>query len=97
MYFKRLIADRLNSTSFSHRERVAQEASMVTQCPKRTGVTTHSPLIKSSNEIPRRLPTVEEGCGFSNNSFRRIVGGEVSKKRCLAVGSFTWLRRWIVS
>ncbi|KAI8116971.1 Venom serine protease Bi-VSP [Lucilia cuprina] len=47
---------------------------------------TNAPLIKNSNEIPRRLPTVEEGCGFSNNSYKKIVGGEVSKK-----GAWPWI------
>lgn len=47
---------------------------------------TNSPLIRNSNEIPRRLPTVEEGCGYSNNSYKKIVGGEVSKK-----GAWPWV------
>ncbi|XP_037827473.1 venom protease-like [Lucilia sericata] len=41
---------------------------------------TKAPLIKNSNEIPRRLPTVEEGCGFTNDTVRKKVVGEESKK-----------------
>lgn len=59
-------------------------------CPstnqQQTQPPTSSPLIKSSNEVPRRLPTVEEGCGFSNNAYKKIVGGEVSKK-----GAWPWI------
>lgn len=47
---------------------------------------TSSPLIRNSNDTPRRLPTAQEGCGLSNNSFKKIVGGEVSKK-----GAWPWV------
>ncbi|KAM7355456.1 venom serine protease Bi-VSP-like [Cochliomyia hominivorax] len=56
-------------------------------CPSSTPtVTTKAPVIRNTNEIPRRLPTVEEGCGYSNNSYKKIVGGEVSKK-----GAWPWV------
>lgn len=58
-------------------------------CPSTQSQTTQpttGPLIRNSNEIPRRLLTVEEGCGFNNNSYKKIVGGEVSKK-----GAWPWI------
>ncbi|XP_037827472.1 LOW QUALITY PROTEIN: venom protease-like [Lucilia sericata] len=47
---------------------------------------TNAPLIKNSDEIPHRLPTVEEGCGVSNNTYKLKVGGEQSRK-----GAWPWI------
>lgn len=47
---------------------------------------TASPLIRNTGEVPRRLPTPDEGCGYTSKSFRKIVGGEVSQK-----GSWPWI------
>lgn len=58
-------------------------------CPRANGTpdtTSSKPLIKNSNEIPTRLPTEAEGCGYSDNGYRKIVGGQVSKK-----GAWPWI------
>ncbi|XP_065360964.1 venom protease-like [Calliphora vicina] len=47
---------------------------------------TKAPLIRNSNEIPRRLPMVEEGCGFTDNTYKKFVFGEVNK-----VGAWPWI------
>lgn len=39
-----------------------------------------------SNNAPTRLPTPEDGCGYTSNSYKKIVGGEVSKK-----GAWPWI------
>jgi len=45
------------------------------------------PIIpKNTNEIPRRLPNVEEGCGSTLGYYKKIVGGEVSRK-----GAWPWI------
>jgi len=38
------------------------------------------------DKIPRRLPTVEEGCGYTTATHKKIVGGEVAKK-----GDWPWI------
>ncbi|KAM8710791.1 hypothetical protein ACLKA7_017426 [Drosophila subpalustris] len=56
-------------------------------CP--TGQTVATPAtVKPVNydTIPRRLPTVEEGCGYTLASNKKIVGGIVSKK-----GAWPWI------
>ncbi|XP_065720238.2 venom protease isoform X3 [Drosophila suzukii] len=56
-------------------------------CPNGLTVTTPSPIIpKNTNEIPRRLPNVEEGCGSTLGYYKKIVGGEVSRK-----GAWPWI------
>lgn len=40
----------------------------------------------NTNEIPLRLPTEEEGCGYVNAAHKKIVGGQVSKK-----GAWPWV------
>uniref|UniRef100_A0A1A9WLK5 CLIP domain-containing serine protease n=1 Tax=Glossina brevipalpis TaxID=37001 RepID=A0A1A9WLK5_9MUSC len=56
-------------------------------CPiNEANPTTSNPLIRNSDDPPRRLPTVEEGCGYTSSSYKKIVGGEVSKK-----GAWPWI------
>ncbi|XP_016994354.2 venom protease-like [Drosophila takahashii] len=56
-------------------------------CPNGLTVTTPAPIIpKNTGEIPRRLPNVEEGCGATVGYYKKIVGGEVSRK-----GAWPWI------
>ncbi|XP_017127931.1 venom serine protease Bi-VSP isoform X1 [Drosophila elegans] len=56
-------------------------------CPNGQTVTTPPPvLIKNSDEVPRRLLNVEEGCGYTVGYYKKIVGGEVSRK-----GAWPWI------
>ena len=77
--------------SFANYLRVSNQicagASSNVCCPNTEILTTTTPVTtRDSNEIPRRLPTVQEGCGHKMNSFKKIVGGEVSIK-----GSWPWI------
>lgn len=54
-------------------------------CPTGQGITNTTPapsqiVPKNTDEIPRRLLNVEEGCGSTVGYFKKIVGGEVSRK-----------------
>ncbi|XP_049312834.1 venom serine protease Bi-VSP isoform X2 [Bactrocera dorsalis] len=42
-------------------------------------------IVVNSDDIPTRPPTLEEGCGYTHNTYKKIVGGEVSKK-----GAWPW-------
>uniref|UniRef100_A0A1I8NFA1 CLIP domain-containing serine protease n=1 Tax=Musca domestica TaxID=7370 RepID=A0A1I8NFA1_MUSDO len=55
-------------------------------CPQAAQPVTSSPITKNNDVIPRRLPSVEEGCGYTSNSYKKIVGGEVSKR-----GAWPWV------
>ncbi|ALC44033.1 CG1299, partial [Drosophila busckii] len=56
-------------------------------CPTGQNEATQAPVVAvNSNEIPRRLPTVEEGCGYTAVTFKKIVGGTVAKP-----GSWPWI------
>lgn len=50
--------------------------------PTTTPSPTRAPF---TDAVPRRLPQVQEGCGYTTNSFKKIVGGEVSK-----IGAWPW-------
>lgn len=55
-------------------------------CPTGDNVITNpSVTVVNSDEIPTRPPTLEEGCGYTHNTYKKIVGGEVSKK-----GAWPW-------
>ncbi|XP_055910857.1 uncharacterized protein LOC129945223 [Eupeodes corollae] len=56
-------------------------------CPSGVQVTTPSVIFpRNVDEIPRKLPTMADGCGFVNNEYRKIVGGTASK-----VGAWPWI------
>ncbi|KAH8365737.1 hypothetical protein KR093_003858, partial [Drosophila rubida] len=56
-------------------------------CPTGQTETTRAPVTpKNSDEVPRRLYTVEEGCGYTLTTNKKIVGGVVSKK-----GAWPWI------
>ncbi|TMW39898.1 hypothetical protein DOY81_015022, partial [Sarcophaga bullata] len=55
-------------------------------CPTVPSGNTNGNLVKTNDNIPKRLPTEEEGCGFSQNAFKKIVGGEASK-----IGAWPWI------
>lgn len=56
-------------------------------CPTGETVTTPTPpTFVNSDEVPRRLPTVAEGCGYTLVANKKIVGGVVSKK-----GAWPWI------
>ncbi|KAH8380185.1 hypothetical protein KR009_009368 [Drosophila setifemur] len=56
-------------------------------CPNGQTATTPAPILpKNSEEIPRRLLNVEEGCGSTVGFYKKIVGGEVSRK-----GAWPWI------
>lgn len=56
-------------------------------CPSGQSSTTPAPVLpKNTDEIPRRLPNVEEGCGSTVGYYKKIVGGEVSRK-----GAWPWI------
>uniref|UniRef100_A0A1B0AQV6 Uncharacterized protein n=1 Tax=Glossina palpalis gambiensis TaxID=67801 RepID=A0A1B0AQV6_9MUSC len=56
-------------------------------CPiNEVTATTDIALQRDNDNPPRRLPTVEEGCGYTSSSYKKIVGGEVSKK-----GAWPWI------
>ncbi|XP_073840712.1 venom serine protease Bi-VSP-like [Musca autumnalis] len=55
-------------------------------CPQSAAAVTSGPIVRNNDVVPRRLPTVEEGCGYTSNSYKKIVGGEVSKK-----GAWPWI------
>lgn len=55
-------------------------------CPTSDNVITDpSVTVVNRDEIPTRPPTLEEGCGYTHNTYKKIVGGEVSKK-----GAWPW-------
>ncbi|XP_067648125.1 ovochymase-2-like [Eurosta solidaginis] len=61
-------------------------AGSVACCPTSEAVITKAPVVvRNSNETPKRPLTLEEGCGYTHNSYKKIVGGEVSKK-----GAWPW-------
>ncbi|XP_030380378.1 uncharacterized protein LOC115628430 [Scaptodrosophila lebanonensis] len=68
--------------------RVCGGAGSTVCCPTGEVAPTSAPGMRprNTNEIPRRLLTVEEGCGYTLNSYKKIVGGEVSKK-----GAWPWI------
>ncbi|XP_033157018.1 venom serine protease Bi-VSP-like isoform X1 [Drosophila mauritiana] len=60
-------------------------------CPTGQGITNTTPapsqiIPENTDEIPRRLLNVEEGCGSTVGYFKKIVGGEVSRK-----GAWPWI------
>lgn len=56
-------------------------------CPTGQVATTPAPVKPvNSDEVPRRLPTVAEGCGYTLTANKKIVGGAVSKK-----GAWPWI------
>ncbi|XP_017071642.1 venom serine protease Bi-VSP [Drosophila eugracilis] len=56
-------------------------------CPNGQTVAAQVSVIpKNTDEIPRRLLNVEEGCGYTFGYFKKIVGGEVSRK-----GAWPWI------
>ncbi|XP_034480576.1 venom serine protease Bi-VSP isoform X2 [Drosophila innubila] len=56
-------------------------------CPTGQTAATPAPVRPVNYDtIPRRLPTVEEGCGYTLTSNKKIVGGVVSKK-----GAWPWI------
>ncbi|TMW43553.1 hypothetical protein DOY81_011367, partial [Sarcophaga bullata] len=55
-------------------------------CPTVPSGNTNGNLVKTNDNIPKRLPTEEDGCGFSQNAFKKIVGGEASK-----IGAWPWI------
>nr|XP_017019365.1 venom serine protease Bi-VSP-like [Drosophila kikkawai] len=58
-------------------------------CPNGMTVvaTTKAPIFpKNTDEVPRRLLNVEEGCGSTVGYYKKIVGGEVSRK-----GAWPWI------
>ncbi|XP_037939599.1 venom protease-like isoform X2 [Teleopsis dalmanni] len=68
--------------------RICGATGSIVCCPTGTSqqlTTTPTPRV-NSNEIPTRLPTVTEGCGYTASSYKKIVGGEVSKK-----GAWPWI------
>ncbi|XP_037959456.1 uncharacterized protein LOC119688867, partial [Teleopsis dalmanni] len=68
--------------------RICGATGSIVCCPTGTSqqlTTTATPRV-NSNEIPTRLPTVTEGCGYTASSYKKIVGGEVSKK-----GAWPWI------
>ncbi|KAM7357438.1 venom serine protease Bi-VSP-like [Cochliomyia hominivorax] len=83
-----------NDTSFTAflqaSKRICNNMETNVCCPHSSSTTikftTKSPLIRNSNEIPTHLPTADEGCGYSANYNKKIVGGVVSK-----VGAWPWI------
>ncbi|XP_054734614.1 uncharacterized protein LOC129242079 [Anastrepha obliqua] len=66
--------------------RICGGANSVACCPTNEKVITKAPVIaRNSNEVPKRPPTLEEGCGYTHSTYKKIVGGEVSKK-----GAWPW-------
>ncbi|BFF98020.1 venom serine protease Bi-VSP [Drosophila madeirensis] len=68
-------------------QRICGNVGSTVCCPNgqtTTAVTPPSPV--GTEDIPRRLPNVEEGCGYTLNTFKKIVGGEVSRK-----GAWPWI------
>ncbi|XP_044313822.1 venom serine protease Bi-VSP isoform X3 [Drosophila rhopaloa] len=56
-------------------------------CPNGQTVTTPAPVLpKNTDEVPRRLLNVEEGCGYTVGYYKKIVGGEVSR-----AGAWPWI------
>ncbi|KAH8303652.1 hypothetical protein KR018_009655 [Drosophila ironensis] len=56
-------------------------------CPNGQTTATPAPILpKNSDEVPRRLLNVEEGCGSTVGFYKKIVGGEVSRK-----GAWPWI------
>lgn len=56
-------------------------------CPTGETVTTPGPpTFVNSDEVPRSLPTVADGCGYTSVANKKIVGGVVSKK-----GAWPWI------
>ncbi|EDV95836.1 venom serine protease Bi-VSP isoform X1 [Drosophila grimshawi] len=57
-------------------------------CPTGQTVTTSQPVTAANlEEVPRRLPTVEEGCGSTPKAtFKKVVGGEPAKQ-----GAWPWI------
>jgi len=62
-------------------------------CPNGQAVTTPNPDITSgsiiprnTDEVPRRLLNMEDGCGYTNAPNKKIVGGLVSR-----IGAWPWI------
>jgi len=62
-------------------------------CPNGQAVTTPNPNISSgsiiprnTDEVPRRLLNMEDGCGYTNAPNKKIVGGLVSR-----IGAWPWI------
>ncbi|XP_001353033.3 venom serine protease Bi-VSP isoform X1 [Drosophila pseudoobscura] len=91
LLLNQLIAKQKDSTFVSFlqaSQRICGNVGSTVCCPN--GQTaTNEPVVTptvSTEDVPRRLPNVEEGCGYTLNTFKKIVGGEVSRK-----GAWPWI------
>ena len=60
--------------------------SVVTEVPIATRPTSPVNSNPTNSLFVNKLPTIEDNCGFSNASHKRIVGGEPSKR-----GAWPWI------